>query len=47
MFPRVLFNKDWTGPIKVPSVCQLAHKLAELAGGFTDCGESIDDAKVS
>lgn len=38
---------DWAGPIKVPSVCQLAHKLAELAGGFTDCGESIDDAKVS
>jgi len=36
---------NWTGPIKVPSVCQMAHKLAELAGGFSDCGESIDSDK--
>ena len=33
---------NWTGPVKVPSVCQMAHKLAELAGGFQDNGESID-----
>jgi hypothetical protein len=31
----------------VPSVCQQAHKAAELAGGFSDCGESIDNSKVS
>jgi Piwi domain len=35
---------NWPGPIKVPSVCQMAHKLAELAGSFSDCGESIDAA---
>jgi hypothetical protein len=29
---------NWTGPIKVPSVCQMAHKLAELGGSFADCG---------
>lgn len=28
--------------LTVPSVCQMAHKLAELAGGFNDGGESID-----
>jgi Piwi domain len=33
---------NWTGPIKVPSVCQKAHKLAELAGVFIDGGENID-----
>jgi len=33
---------NWTGPIKLPSPVQMAHKLAELAGGFVDCGESID-----
>jgi len=33
---------NWTGPIKLPSPVQMAHKLAELAGGFDDCGESID-----
>lgn len=33
---------NWTGSIKVPSNCQMAHKLAELAGSFADCGESID-----
>lgn len=33
---------NWTGPIKLPSPVQYAHKLAELAGGFPDCGDSID-----
>lgn len=33
---------NWAGPIKVPSVCMHAHKLAELGGGFADCGASID-----
>jgi len=33
---------NWTGPIKLPSPVQMAHKLAELAGGFDDCGDSID-----
>jgi hypothetical protein len=36
---------NWTGPIKVPSTCQMAHKLAELAGSFADCGESISSAR--
>eukprot|EP00978_Attheya_sp_CCMP212_P002166 scaffold4463_cov51-Attheya_sp.AAC.9 len=34
---------NWTGPIKLPGPVQLAHKLAELAGNFADCGENIDD----
>jgi hypothetical protein len=34
---------NWTGPIKLPGPTQCAHKLAELAGGFADCGEGIDD----
>jgi len=38
---------NWTGPIKVPSVCQMAHKLAELAGSFNDCGETIDSASFA
>jgi Piwi domain len=33
---------NWPGPIKVPSVCMHAHKLAELGGGFANCGASID-----
>jgi hypothetical protein len=33
---------NWAGPVKVPAVCQMAHKLAELAGGMFDGGESID-----
>lgn len=33
---------NWTGPIKLPSPVQCAHKLAELAGGFSDCGDSIN-----
>jgi hypothetical protein len=33
------------GPIKVPSVVQMAHKLAELGGGFSDVGASIDAKK--
>lgn len=36
---------NWTGPIKVPSVCQKAHKLAELAGAFIDGGEKINCKK--
>jgi aubergine-like protein len=36
---------NWTGPIKVPSTCQMAHKLAELAGSFADCGETISSAR--
>eukprot|EP00934_Nitzschia_sp_Nitz4_P001230 Nitzschia sp. Nitz4//scaffold129_size63868//31071//34237//NITZ4_006199-RA/size63868-augustus-gene-0.56-mRNA-1//-1//CDS//3329534905//1230//frame0 len=43
---RFLFALLQTGPIKVPSVCQMAHKLAELAGGFTDCGASIDSRRL-
>lgn len=35
---------NWTGPIKLPSPVQMAHKLAELAGGMPDCGEKIDAA---
>lgn len=34
---------NWTGPIKLPSPVQMAHKLAELAGGFSDCGDSINN----
>ncbi len=34
---------NWPGPIKLPSPVQYAHKLAELAGGFEDYGNSIDD----
>lgn len=33
---------NWAGPVKVPSVCQMAHKLAELAGAFADGGETIN-----
>ena len=36
-----------TGPIKLPSPVQLAHKLAELAGGMQDCGKSIDHSKYA
>jgi aubergine len=36
---------NWTGSIKVPSVCQKAHKLAELAGMFTDGGDNINHKK--
>jgi len=39
---------NWTGPIKLPAPVQMAHKLAELAGSFTDCGDSIrSDAFVN
>ena len=34
---------NWSGPVKLPAPVQLAHKLAELAGGFVDCGESLDN----
>lgn len=37
---------NWTGPIKVPSVTQMAHKLAELGGSFADCGKNIDAVKL-
>lgn len=37
---------NWTGPIKVPSVIQMAHKLAELGGSFADCGSSINTRKL-
>jgi len=37
---------NWTGPIKVPSVTQMAHKLAELGGSFADCGSNINAAKL-
>jgi len=36
---------NWTGPIKVPAVCQLSHLLAEYAGRFDDAGESIHHSK--
>jgi aubergine-like protein len=36
---------NWTGPIKVPATVQMAHKLAELGGQFSDCGESINATK--
>ena len=38
---------NWTGSIKVPAVCQMAHKLAELAGGMPDSGEEINHMKYS
>ena len=34
---------NWTGPIKVPNVLMLSHKLAELAGGFRDSGQTINN----
>jgi aubergine len=37
---------NWTGPIKVPSVIQMAHKLAELGGSFADCGQTINTKKL-
>jgi len=37
---------NWTGPIKVPSVTQMAHKLAELGGSFADCGNSMNASKL-
>jgi len=38
---------NWTGPIKLPAPVQCAHKLAELAGGMADCGDSINHAKYA
>jgi Piwi domain len=37
---------NWCGPIKVPSVTQMAHKLAELGGAFSDCGDSINASQL-
>lgn len=37
---------NWTGPIKVPSVCQMAHRLAELGGSLVDCGRNMDNDKL-
>ena len=38
---------NWPGPIKVPSVCMHAHKLAELGGGFTNCGATISHSSFA
>ncbi len=38
---------NWTGPIKLPSPVQMAHKLAELAGGMPDCGDNINAGKFA
>jgi hypothetical protein len=38
---------NWTGSIKVPSQCQMAHKYAELAGAFVDGGSSIKTASFT
>ena len=40
-------HQSQTGPIKVPSVCMLAHKLAMQAGSMEDCGTSIDHRKFT
>lgn len=32
---------NWTGPVKLPSSTQYAHKLAELAGQMPDHGKTI------
>jgi hypothetical protein len=37
---------NWMGPIKLPSVVQMSHKLAELGGSFADCGQSINSTKL-
>lgn len=41
---RSLFR---AGPVKLPAPVQMAHKLAELAGGMDDCGGSIDHKKYA
>ena len=35
---------NWSGTIKVPAACQLAHLLAEHAGNFDDSGETTNHA---
>jgi len=35
---------NWAGPVKLPAPVQMAHKLAELAGSFVDCGESLNSS---
>lgn len=37
---------NWAGPIKVPSLTQMAHKLAELGGSFPDSGNSMNASKL-
>jgi aubergine len=36
---------NWAGPIRVPSVCQQAHKLAELTGNYPDSGLAVAHGK--
>lgn len=38
---------NWTGPVKVPSVCLMAHKLSEQAGSMPDYGESINSDRFT
>jgi hypothetical protein len=38
---------NWTGPVRLPAVTQMAHKLAELAGTFGDCGSQIDQRSLA
>lgn len=38
---------NWAGPVKVPGPVQMAHKAAELAGSFSDCGESLNNKKYT
>jgi hypothetical protein len=38
---------NWTGPIKLPSPVQMAHKLAELAGLMDGGGQEINSEKFA
>ena len=38
---------NWTGPIKVPSLVHMSHKLAELAGNYDDCSDSINNSRFA
>lgn len=38
---------NWTGPVKLPAPTQLAHKLAELAGGMPDNGRNLNHQKYA
>ncbi|ODN06661.1 Protein argonaute-3 [Orchesella cincta] len=37
---------NWTGSIRVPAMCQYAHKLASLVGQYTQVEPSIEMAKT-